>query len=57
MFGIFKKKTPQEVLQVKYEKLLKEAHALSTTNRSKSDEKTAEAEKIMDEIVALNKKS
>ena len=57
MFGIFKKKTPQEVLQAKYEKLLKEAHTLSTTNRSKSDEKTAEAEKVMDEIVALNKKS
>ncbi len=57
MFGIFKKKTPQEVLQVKYEKLLKEAHSLSTTNRSKSDEKTAEAEKVMDEIVALNQNS
>lgn len=56
MFGLFRKKSPQEVLQVKYEKLLKEAHSLSTTNRSMSDAKIAEAEKVMDEIVALNEK-
>ena len=50
MFGLFKKKTEKEKLQEKYAKLLKEAHALSTTNRKLSDEKVFEAEEIMKKI-------
>jgi hypothetical protein len=40
MFGIFKKKTEIEKLEIKYKALLKEAYDLSKTNRSKSDQKT-----------------
>ncbi|SIQ63628.1 Lacal_2735 family protein [Maribacter ulvicola] len=54
MFGIFKKKSEKEKLQVQYEKLLKEAHTLSTTNRKMSDQKTFEAEEVMKKIEQLN---
>ena len=37
MFGLFKKKSEVEKLQEKYGKLMKEWHALSSTNRSESD--------------------
>ena len=50
MFGIFKKKTPLEKLQAKYEKLMEEWHQLSTVNRAESDAKYAEAQQIMDTI-------
>lgn len=53
MFGLFKKKSEIEVLQEKYEKLRKESHKLSTSNRAESDKKYAEAEGIMDKIEAL----
>ena len=46
MFGIFKKKSEKEKLQSQYEKLLKEAYDLSTTNRKMSDQKKFEAEEI-----------
>ena len=46
MFGLFKKKTEKEKLQDQYQKLLKESHRLSTTNRAKSDKKAAEADEI-----------
>jgi len=49
MFGLFKKKSEVEKLQ----ELQKEAFELSKTNRRKSDEKTAEAEKVLGEINAL----
>jgi len=54
MFGIFKKKSEKEKLQAQYEKLLKEAHSLSTTNRKMSDQKTYEAEEIMKKLEQLN---
>jgi hypothetical protein len=54
MFGLFKKKTEKEKLQVKYEKLLEEAHALSTTNRRMSDDKAYEAEEVMKQILKLD---
>ena len=54
MFGIFKKKTEKEKLQAQYEKLLKEAHTLSTTNRKLSDQKTFEAEEVMKQLEKLN---
>lgn len=50
MFGLFKKKSEKEILQEKYQKLMKEAHALSTTNRKQSDEKVFEAEEIMKQL-------
>ncbi|MBD3889466.1 MAG: hypothetical protein ACI9NI_002623 [Olleya marilimosa] len=53
MFGIFKKKTEKEKLQAQYEKLLKEAHTLSTTNRKLSDQKTFEAEEVMKKLENL----
>ena len=56
MFGIFKKKTEVEKLEIKYKALLKEAYDLSKTNRSKSDQKTFEAEEVSKQIEILNKK-
>ena len=57
MLGIFKKKTEVEKLEIKYKALLKEAYDLSKTNRSKSDQKTFEAEEISKQIEILNKKN
>ncbi len=54
MFGLFKKKTEKEKLQAQYEKLLKEAHDLSTTNRKMSDQKVSEAEEIMKQYDKLS---
>lgn len=54
MFGIFKKKSEKVKLQSQYEKLLKEAHSLSTTNRKMSDQKTFEAEEVMKQLEKLN---
>jgi len=53
MFGLFKKKTPLEKLQEKHAALMKESFNLSKTNRSKADEKTAEANEIEKEIEKL----
>ena len=53
MFGLFKKKSEKEKLQVQYEKLLKEAHTLSTTNRTLSDKKTFEANEIIKQLENL----
>lgn len=55
MFSFFKKKSEVEVLQEKYEKLMKESHKLSTTDRAAADEKYAEAERVADQIQALKK--
>jgi hypothetical protein len=56
MFGLFKKKTELEKLQIKYKTLLKEAFELSKTNRSKSDQKTYEADEIAKRIEVLSQK-
>lgn len=53
MFGLFKKKTEKEKLMDQYKKLMKESFELSTQNRSKSDDKAAEADRIMKQIEAL----
>lgn len=53
MFGLFKKKSEKEKLQGQYEKLIKEAHQLSTTNRAASDMKQAEAQAVLDKIDAM----
>lgn len=53
MFGLFKKKTEKDKLMGQYKKLMKESFELSTQNRSKSDDKAAEADRIMKQIEAL----
>ncbi len=55
MFGIFKKRTKLDQLQDQYQSLMAEWHALSQTNRSASDAKYAEAEKVLMEIEILKK--
>ena len=50
MFSIFKKQSKNDLLQKKYEKLLKEAHRLSTVNRTQSDMKYAEADQVLKQI-------
>lgn len=57
MFGLLKKKSPIEKLQKQYQQLMKEYHALSTSNRSASDAKFTEAEAIQDRIALLMKKN
>ena len=54
MLGTSKKKSQKEKLQAKYEKLLKEAHTLSTTNRKMNNDKTFEAEEAMKQLEKLN---
>ena len=54
MFGLFKK-DPVAKLQTQYEKLMKEAHSLSHTDRSASDKKMQEAEEVANEIDRLKK--
>ncbi len=54
MFGLFKKKTEVEKLDVKYRKLLAEAHQLSSTNRTKSDSKMQEAEEVLKQMDKIN---
>ena len=53
MFGIFKKKSEKEKLQQRYEKLLREAYDLSSTNRKESDKKTYEADLLAKEMEGL----
>ena len=57
MFGLFKKKTTEEKLNKKYDKLMEEGYKLSTINRKASDEKYAEANKIMEELEKISKES
>ena len=53
MFGLFKKKSEKDTLYEQYQKLTKEAHSLSVTNRKESDQKVYEAEEIMKQIEKL----
>jgi len=50
MFGL---KSKKEKLEVKYATLLQEAYELSHTNRTKSDEKTAQADELRKQIDAM----
>jgi hypothetical protein len=56
VFGLFRKKSPTEQLQKKYEKLLKESFELSKINRRESDKKQAEAHAVLEEIEALKQR-
>ena len=53
MFKLFKRKSKVEILDKQYRRLLKEAHRLSSINRKASDEKMAEADRIIKEIETL----
>ena len=55
MFGLFKKKSEEEVLLKKYNQLIKEAYNLSHSNRKASDAKTKEANDILDKIDLIKK--
>ena len=55
MFGIFKKKSEIEKLEIKYQKLINEAYTLSTSNRRLSDIKTAEANEVLLQMELLKK--
>lgn len=57
MFNFFKKKTPIEKLHDQYKKLQKEAYELSTSSRTQSDLKQAEAQEVLKKIEALEKAS
>ena len=53
--NIFKSKTKIDKLEKKYKKTLAEAFELSKTNRTASDSKYAEANRIINEIESLKK--
>lgn len=53
MLGLFKKKSKLDKLHEQYKKILEESYKLSTTNRSESDKKQAEAQAILDQIDIL----
>ena len=53
MFGLFKRKTETEKLQNRYKKLMAEWHDLSSIDRSASDAKYAEAQKVLDKLDEL----
>jgi hypothetical protein len=57
MFNIFKKKSPQQILQRKYEDLLKRSRDLSTSNRAASDRTFAEAQEVLRQLEELDKNS
>jgi len=51
MLGLFKSK--KDKLHDKYQKLMSEAHRLSTVNRAKSDQKIVEADAVLKAIEQL----
>ncbi|MCP4440208.1 MAG: Lacal_2735 family protein [Aureispira sp.] len=53
MFGLFKKKSKKEQLEVKYKKLMEESYKLSHTNRAASSQKASEADDVLKEIEKL----
>jgi hypothetical protein len=58
MFGLFGKKDKKNTLEKLYQQLMKEARDIQRKGDMKAFAlKTAEAEKVMDEIVALQKSS
>tara|TARA_B110000438_G_scaffold211388_1_gene203435 strand:- start:45 stop:218 length:174 start_codon:yes stop_codon:yes gene_type:complete len=56
MFGLFKRKTPIEKLQIKYQSLMQQAYNLSKINRTQSDQKHFEANEILKDIDKLKKR-
>tara|TARA_B100000242_G_scaffold289856_2_gene260338 strand:+ start:209 stop:376 length:168 start_codon:yes stop_codon:yes gene_type:complete len=54
MFGIFKKKSEKEKLQIKYQQLKEKAFNMSKINRKESDKLEVEAQKILDILEKTN---
>lgn len=52
---LFSRKTKVEVLQQEYKTLLESSYNLSKVNRTKSDQKMAEAQAKLEEIERLEK--
>lgn len=50
MLRIFRRKSEKEKLEEKFKKLMREWHALSSVNRSSSDQKFFEAQKIAEQL-------
>ena len=58
MFGLFKKKSEADQLQAQYEQLMEEARNIQRAGDMKAFAlKTAEAEAVMDRLVALRSRS
>ncbi len=55
MFSFLKGKSEVEKLQAKYEKLMKQSHAVSHQDRKKADALFAEAEAVAKQIESLSK--
>ena len=55
MFGIFRRKTKVEKLQLQYKSVMNKAYNLSKKNRKLSDEKYFEADQILKKIEMLKK--
>ena len=55
MFKQFKKKSKIKKLEKEYRRLLEESYQLSTQNRKLSDQKSEEANMILDEIYSLKR--
>ncbi|MFT5723558.1 MAG: hypothetical protein ACI9JN_000672 [Bacteroidia bacterium] len=56
MFSFLKKKSPIDKLQKQYDGLMKDAHRLSSINRTEGDQKYTEADQIAKQIdLLLNK--
>ncbi|WP_105069956.1 Lacal_2735 family protein [Nonlabens arenilitoris] len=55
MFGLFKKKSELDKLQVEYQKLMGDFHKLSKTDRSAADAAYAKAEEIGKKMDDLKK--
>jgi hypothetical protein len=53
MFGLFKRKTETEKMQIRYKKLMAEWHNLSSIDRAASDEKYADAQEVLTQIEKL----
>lgn len=56
MFKLFKRKTEEEKLQIKYKNLIEESYKFSTINRTKSDRLAYEANEILIQIEILTQK-
>ena len=53
MFAIFKRKSKEDKLYERYERLLLESHRLNTTSRIDSEKKYIEAQEVLQQIEKL----
>ena len=57
ILGFFKKKSELTTLLEKYNRLMKESHELSTTNRKESDKKFVDAQEVLVNIDRIERDS